>query len=795
MNKFGKIIAGTLAGIVVLGSAGTGLAYKFSPTFKEKVDNVFHIGDKKDELKKQIEELKQQLEAYKDAENTIKTLQNEKAQLQAEKVDLQKRFDENQNTIKTLQAEKTKLSEDMQNQIDELNVRIANLEKEQTDLQKRIADLEKRVSTLEIQVADLQKQVADKQTQIDKLSEKITNLWSVFENYTIYTDAEDKGETPPATEIKQSDKEALEERISQLETKVAELESTKADKTTEKQAKQEIINNYNNQKETINNNITNNNTTINNYNTTINNNENTINDYTTTIESNNTTIANNNNTINELENKENRTDEEQITLDNLKRENSDLQDDNATKQSEIERLQTEIDTARTNVENLEKTNQEQQAQVSDLERRVSELEGEVTTIDNDISNLDKSINSVNSQIIKFQNFIKNSTIIDDSGTTDPSEPTDPSNPDTPSEDFKLEYGKRYFTELADFTTSEELDNYFSTRGEYFYSKTTDLSQSGILEQIPSAYYTSGGYKLADEQNPELEKYIEFSYMFFNSEDKQKAINFMKSGLAGMGEEELAEYCNYYKVTDNYLYLEAIVSGSETSYHFGDEKRIISYARKDGIFIENKQTGEITKVCENGRNWNFDALNSIAFAFGEDKGLLAINIDTNVVQILADAGTWNRYIQEEKTITFLNSERTKQLTYNTETNEFSISDYKEDVEIKEPTIFKENGTRTVKDFNNIWLNRGAKEEATKTLLDYGYKYLGNNGTGLQQQDYVTDSSLYNNGSKMALFVYFDTSDAFTRAWNYIEQNMEEKDNCIIDYFIISDVGAYIEFSGT
>lgn len=795
MNKFGKIIAGTLAGVIIGGSIGTGLAYKFSPTFKEKVDNVFHIGDKKDELKKQIEELKQQLEAYKDAENTIKTLQNEKAQLQAEKVDLQKRFDENQNTIKTLQAEKTKLSEDMQNQIDELNVRIANLEKEQTDLQKRIADLEKRVSTLEIQVADLQKQVADKQTQIDKLSEKITNLWSVFENYTIYTDAEDKGETPPATEIKQSDKEALEERISQLETKVAELESTKADKTTEKQAKQEIINNYNNQKETINNNITNNNTTINNYNTTINNNENTINDYTTTIESNNTTIANNNNTINELENKENRTDEEQTTLDNLKRENSDLQADNATKQSEIERLQTEIDTARTNVENLEKTNQEQQAQVSDLERRVSELEGEVTTIDNDISNLDKSINSVNSQIIKFQNFIKNSTIIDDSGTTDPSEPTDPSNPDTPSEDFKLEYGKRYFTELSGFITTEEIDNYFAQHSEFVYNKTTDLSQSGILEQIPSAYYTSGGYKRADEQNPELEKYIEFSYMFFNSEDKQKAINFMKSGLAGMGEEELAEYCNYYKVTDKYIYLEAKNSGVENSYHFGDNKCITSYARRDGIFIENMQTGETTKVYENGRNWNFYLCDSVAFAFGEDKGLLAINLNTNEVQVLTDAETWNVITREEKTITFLNSERTKQLTYSIETYDFSISDYKEDVEIKEPTIFKENGTRTVKDFNNILLNRGAKEEATKTLLDYGYKYLGNNGTGLQQQDYVTDSSLYNNGSKMALFVYFDTIDAFTRAWNYIEQNMEEKDNCIIDYFIISDVGAYIEFSGT
>ena len=35
------------------------------------------------------------------------------------------------------------------------------------------------------------------------------------------------------------------------------------------------------------------------------------------------------------------------------------------------------------------------------------------------------------------------------------------------------------------------------------------------------------------------------------------------------------------------------------------------------------------------------------------------------------------MEEEKTITFVNDDRTKQLTYNVETNEFSISDYKEE----------------------------------------------------------------------------------------------------------------------
>lgn len=796
MNKFGKIIAGTLAGVIIGGSIGTGLAYKFSPTFKEKVDNVFHIGDKKDELKKQIEELKQQLEAYKDAENTIKTLQNEKAQLQAEKVDLQKRFDENQNTIKTLQAEKTKLSEDMQNQIDELNVRIANLEKEQTDLQKRIADLEKRVSTLEIQVADLQKQVADKQTQIDKLSEKITNLWSVFENYTIYTDAEDKGETPPATEIKQSDKEALEERISQLETKVAELESTKADKTTEKQAKQEIINNYNNQKETINNNITNNNTTINNYNTTINNNENTINDYTTTIESNNTTIANNNNTINELENKENRTDEEQTTLDNLKRENSDLQDDNATKQSEIERLQTEIDTARTNVENLEKTNQEQQAQVSDLERRVSELEGEVTTIDNDISNLDKSINSVNSQINKFENFIKNSTIIDDSGTTDPSEPTDPSNPDTPSEDFKLEYGKRYFTELSDFTTSEEIDNYFAQHSEFVYNKTTDLSQSGILEQIPSAYYLNYGYKIADKNNMELEKYIQFSYLFFKSEDKEKLISWFKANINVVG--DYSKYCNYYLIGEDFIYMEGFVEGSNTCISFANEnvsKTIICYERKDGIFIEDDKSDEIKRVYESGRGWNLKIKNETAFAYGvENKGIVAVDMINDTATTLTDNGTWTVYSQAENNISFINSESAKQLTYNVETKEITISDYKE---FTEPKVLYTGGNYqlTFSNFKNSWLHNELKNEANKEFLNSGYKDI-DKVSNLQIQDYISNSVAYKKGGQIALFVFYDNANEFenaTKVKEYID-SMEGTDNCVLGYYIVSDVGAYIEFTG-
>lgn len=135
-------------------------------------------------------------------------------------------------------------------------------------------------------------------------------------------------------------------------------------------------------------------------------------------------------------------------------------------------------------------------------------------------------------------------------------------PDTPS-DFKLEFGNRYFNEIADFNTCEELDNFFDEHTDKFaYGKTTnleDFEELGILEQISSVYYGCGGYKVADKQNEQLESYIQFSYLFFKTDDKQKAIDYLKSGLAGLSEEDLAKYCQYYKVKDNYIYLEAILN--------------------------------------------------------------------------------------------------------------------------------------------------------------------------------------------------------------------------------------------
>lgn len=794
MGKFGKIIAGTVAGILVIGSAGTGLAYKFSPTFKDKVDNVFHIGDKKEDLKKQIEELKQQLEAFKDAENTIKNLQAEKDQLQKEKDELQKQFDENQKQIAILKQEKSQLSEEMQAEIDELNTRISSLEKEQSNLQNRIDSLEKRVSDLEIQVADLQNQVADKQTQIDQLSTKITDLWSVFENYTLYTDAEENGEEPPVTEIKQSDKEALEERINQLETKVAELENTKADKTAEKQTKQEIINKYNNQKITINQTITNNNSTINNYNDKITNNNSAISDYSKTIDSNNTTISNNNNTIKELEQKESLTESEQTQLDNLKSENDQLQKENETKQSEIEKLQAEINTAKSQVAELEQVNQEQQMQVTDLEKRVAELESEVKVIESELSNLDKSIASVNSQISKFENFIKNSTIIDDSGTTDPNEPTNPDTPSTPTE--SVEAGDRYFDfniEMSDSNYDEFFKDYDC---DFQSTKEVENINSLLNGTIPSAYYLAQG--MVDLSSEEITFRRYFGVVMFDVSDRENALNYYFNAIK---DNESTTY--YYYLSNNILYFE---------------------------YFEEKQKPnvcnhlEIKEVQENYEETEFYiSYDLVRYCSGCGEEL-----SRETIMTLIDDVTVSIFTIENKEYSFIVGEYFKDWI-NSENNTLNLLEVNGQVENFEKTMVLTLNGAVVKVEDAIvengiyeFKNKTIEEETETTYVGGASKSnpdLGALATKESAYEYLKEATT-ENGATMYSNVQSATSgynlqnvtDSLVLAetdWggyisivhyqkenmqnvlNYILEEMEGKDNCQIVFYYITETFAVVE----
>ena len=256
-----------------------------------------------------------------------------------------------------------------------------------------------------------------------------------------------------------------------------------------------------------------------------------------------------------------------------------------------------------------------------------------------------------------------------------------SEPDTPSEDFELEYGKRYFTELADFTTSEELENYFKENKDYKFSSLSGdkLVDSGLTNIIPSAFYMCDGYKLVD-YNSSNETYISFSYMLFEAKDKQTAIDFLKNNLT----DEMLKQINYYLISDNFIYAEYISTGSDFSTDYTEGKSLVSYERKDGLFVRDNTTNEITQIYSKGRNWNINSgwlsSNKIVFATSKNNGIIVINSIDDSVKVLTDNDTWNNFDGIVEDVTYIrNADNTKQIAYNLETGEFTISDYKEPTE--------------------------------------------------------------------------------------------------------------------
>lgn len=662
MGRFFKILALTLVALLA-GTGAVGIATTISPAFRERVELILNLKD----------------------ENSIQFLKDK---------------------IKGYQSQ----VDDLNMQIKDLQNRVEELQESDTSLNAKIAELKARVSELESQVASLEKTISDLNLQVDTLIEQVDSMWNIFDNYQINDDYQ-SGATSEKPKLTPKEKEMVDDQVKKLESKIEDLTNQVKDLNN-------TINDLNSQIEDLKKDKSDaedkkkkNDATIIEKRTEITNITTTINDYRTQIENNNqkyednrTQIQNNNVTINELEKKENKTEEEQNQLNSLKETNSKLETENTkieeqrdVLQEQLNQCQEQVNQLNSQVTELENNNKIYTKQINDLDSQITAMESQVSEIQTSASTIQSNIDKAQAKANKFKSLISNAIIVkpsdpdtptdpDKPGTTDPSEPTDPepSEPDTPSDDTKVEYGTRYFKDLESFTTSEELDNYFAQHSEFVYNKTTDLSHSGILEQIPSAYFTSGGYKIEDEQNLELEKYIQFSYLFFKTEDKQKAIDYMKKSLVGMSEEEIAKYCNYYKVADNYIYLEGVSDGGSTSYNLHIGKRaisIVSYARKDGIFIEDN--GKITKVYDFGRNWSFDVFDSVVFAFGENKGIVAIDLSINGFQVLTNAGTWNNFCGTDGNLTYIrNAEGTKQITYNLETNEFTISDYKEP---EEPSV--------------------------------------------------------------------------------------------------------------
>lgn len=650
MGRFFKILAITLVAILA-GSGAIGIATTILPEFRERVELILNLKD----------------------ENSIKYLKDK---------------------IKGYQSQ----VDDLNMQIKNLQERVKELQESDTSLNAKIVELKARVSELESQVANLEKTISDLNLQVDTLTEQVGAMWNIFDNYQINDDYT-SGVTSEKPKLTPKEKAMVDDQVKKLESKIEDLTNQVNDLNNTINDLNKTINDLKNDKANAEDKKKKNDAKIIEKKTEITNITTTINDYRTQIQNNNqkyednrTQIQNNNVTINELEKKENKSDEEQNQLNSLKETNSKLETEN-TKieeqrdllQEQLNQCQEQVNQLNSQVTELENNNKIYTKQISDLDSQITAMESQVSEIQTSASTIQSNIDKAQAKANKFKSLTSNAIIVSPTnpdspvdpkpGETDPSEPTDP---DTPSEDTKVEYGTRYFKDLESFTTSEQFESLKENKNYNFSSMTGDaLADGGFTQIVPSISYMGFGYKLAD-YNSDSETYQTFSFMLFDEKDRQTAIDFLKNNLTG----GMLEQTNYYIVGSNYIFVENISTGNTSTSSYTDGKELVCYSRKNGIFIKNTSTNEITKIYDKGRDWSFndgwlDSKN-IVFATCNDNGIVVINATDDSVKVLTDNGTWNNFCGTDGNITYIrNIEGTKQIAYNLETKEFTISDYKEE----------------------------------------------------------------------------------------------------------------------
>ena len=171
-------------------------------------------------------------------------------------------------------------------------------------------------------------------------------------------------------------------------------------------------------------------------------------------------------------------------------------------------------------------------------------------------------------------------------------------------------------------------------------------------------------------------------MLYDSKDKQTVINLMKSNLTG----EMLKQINYYTIQDSYSYIEYIVGSQESITAYTEGKSLISYDRKDGLYIKNNTTNEVTQIYSKGRSWNIHdrwlQTNSKAIATSVNNGVIVVNSTDDSVTVLTDSDTWNDFNSNDadNMLYIKNTTNTKQISYNFETGESSITDVEQ-----QPTI--------------------------------------------------------------------------------------------------------------
>lgn len=324
--------------------------------------------------------------------------------------------------------------------------------------------------------------------------------------------------------------------------------------------------------------------------------------------------------------------------------------------------------------------------------------------------------------------------------------------ETPDE-FALEYGKKYFTDLIVNPTQTDLENYFKDNKNYHFSSQSGeaLVNTGMAKTIPSLSYVCNGYKLED-YNSTKETYILFQYILYDSTDKQNVINFLKSNLTG----EYLKSINYYTIQDNYTYMESIDGSQESITAYTEGKSFVSYDRKDGLYIKNNTTNEVTQIYSKGRSWNIHdrwlKTNNKAIATSTNNGVIVVDSTNDSVTVLADSDTWNDFSSSDtdNMLYVKNADNTKQISYNLETGESSITDVEQQPTVKlskfnvDGTSYEFEEGSIFKDwvhskYNTIGLVQGEQnlvQNSDKTkVLSLDEKNITINDTVLSGKDYI------------------------------------------------------------
>lgn len=213
----GKIIAGTLAGLVMLGGIAGGGYY----AYKQIKDRDKTIEDQKTTIGQLEEDNKVSKEKIEQLTNDLSAKVSEIAEKDKQIVEKDNLIEENNHKIQTLNNQKTTLlasvaeidnkltsttdAVDVDNlearktailgQIDTLNVEIANLTNEKTQLQSEIATLTSEKTQLQNQIDSLNKQIVELTNKLNNVSRNLNNATVTFKYtynnlaYSVFDDA------------------------------------------------------------------------------------------------------------------------------------------------------------------------------------------------------------------------------------------------------------------------------------------------------------------------------------------------------------------------------------------------------------------------------------------------------------------------------------------------------------------------------------------------------------------------------------------------------------------------------